>query len=241
MGSSKPSAKSDNAPGVGLQVAGQVAAAALTGRFTHDLNNQLTTILGKAELALLSGDPDRMKAALELGAEAARRSRDLVANMQRFSAAQRTSEWVTANPLDAVRPSLTLLGRAFEKSGIALERRFGEVPTIRCDLGALSLAVYHLMRNSQEAVESEGGWIQISLQRKGEEIEIRVADDGPGFSAEVVEEAASADFPSADPSAGGLPVAAYAAREHGGRLVIGNRPEGGALVTLRLPQHRSAA
>jgi len=117
MGNGKPFPKSSHAPrGAGLEIAGQVAAASLTGRFTHDLNNYLTTILGKAELALLSGDPDRMRSALELGAEAARKSRDLVAQMQRFCAAQRSSEWASASPLDAVRPTLTLLARSFEKS-----------------------------------------------------------------------------------------------------------------------------
>jgi C4-dicarboxylate-specific signal transduction histidine kinase len=237
MGQHKPAAQSSPpSGGVGLQVAGQMAAATMTGRFTHDLNNHLTTILGKAELALLSGDQERMKSALELGAEAARKSRDLVAQMQRFCAAQRTSEWTTASPVDAVRPTLTLLGRAFEKSGITLERRFGQVPAINCDLGALSLACYHLIRNAWEALESRGGWLQICLEQKGDDVEIRFADDGPGLPAELTGRVASEGFPSAAPEAGGLRIAAFAARAHGGRLAASNRPEGGALLVLRLPK-----
>ena len=238
MSHGKPSASPAERPGgAGLQIAGQVAVAALTGRFAHDLNNHLTTILGKAELALLSGSPDRLTLALELGSEAARKSRDLVAQLQHFSAAQRTSEWVTASPLDAIRPTLTLLGRAFEKSNITLERRFGEVAAIQCDLGALSLAVFHLVRNARQVLEAAGGWLQVSLQQKGTEVEIRITDDGPGLPAEILERASSASFPSADPRSGGLAIAAYAARAHGGRLVASNRSEGGALLVLRFPTH----
>ena len=111
-----------------------MAAADLTSRFAHDINNHLTTILGKSELALLSDDPARMTKALEVGAEAARKSRELVAQMQRFAASQRVSELSTFDPLDAVRPVVVLLDRALDKHGVTLDRRFGQTRTMTGDL-----------------------------------------------------------------------------------------------------------
>jgi signal transduction histidine kinase len=233
--------KNANAPrpmpqhGVGMETAGLVATGTLASRFAHDLNNFLTTILGKAELALLSREPDRMIGALEAGAEAARRARELVGQMQCFVALQRGDEVGSCDPVETVRPPLTLLSRYLEKSGISVDRRFGQCRPVVCDLGAVTLGVYHLLRNAQEALASTGGWIQVAVEQKGPEVEIRVSDDGPGLPAEVLERLSSPDFPSADPTRGGLAVTAQVARAHGGRLVAGTRSAGGATVSLCLP------
>jgi signal transduction histidine kinase len=224
-----------------LRTAGLAATGALASRFAHDLNNYLTTILGKAELALLARDPERMSAALQAGAEAARKARDLVGQMQRFAAAQRADEAGGIDILDAVRPPLALLSRSFEKCGIVLDRRFSPCQSVVCDLGAVALGVYHVLRNSWEALESHGGWIQVSVEQRGEEIEVRVSDDGPGLPPEVIEAASRPDFADPDASASGLRVAAQVARAHSGRLVAGTRAGGGSVVSLCLPLRPSAS
>lgn len=218
-----------------LRTAGLAATGALASRFAHDLNNFLTTILGKAELALLARDPERMSAALQAGADAARKARDLVGQMQRFAASQRADEAGPIDILEAVRPPIALLGRAFEKCGIVLDRRFSPCQPVVCDLGAVALGVYHLLRNSWEALESHGGWIQVSVEQRGEEIEVRVSDDGPGLPPEVIEAVSRPGFADPDPSASGLQVAAQVARGHGGRLVAGSRAGGGSVVSICLP------
>jgi signal transduction histidine kinase len=218
-----------------LRTAGQVATGALATRFSHDLNNFLTTILGKAELALLSRDPERMAAALEAGAEAARRARDLVGQMQHFAAAQRADEAHNGDIVDALRPPLALLARAFEKCGITVERRFGPCQPVVCDQGAVTLAVYHLLRNAWEVLEARGGWVEISAEQRAGEVEVRISDDGPGLPLEIIESLSRPDFGAPDPDAPGLAVAAQVARTHGGRLLASNRPGGGTVVTLCLP------
>lgn len=226
---------------VELRTAGLAATGALASRFAHDLNNFLTTILGKAELALLAKDPDRMSAALEAGAEAARRARDLVGQMQRFAASQRADEAGPSDILDAVRPPIALLSRAFEKCGIALDRRFTPCQPVFCDLGAVTLGIYHLLRNSWEALESRGGWVQVSVEQRGNEVEVRISDDGPGLPPELLEAVGRPEFAAPDPSAAGLAVAAQVAHAHAGRIVAGTRAGGGTVVSLCLPLKPSAA
>jgi signal transduction histidine kinase len=72
------------------------------------------------------------------------------------------------------------------------------------------------------------------------ETRVRITDSGPGFSPEMLHRATER-FSSGDPARGGgiglgLAIAAAQARVLGGRLVLANVPDGGAAVTIELPE-----
>jgi signal transduction histidine kinase len=72
------------------------------------------------------------------------------------------------------------------------------------------------------------------------ETQVRVTDNGPGFSPEMLQRATER-FSSGDPARVGgiglgLAIAAAQARVLGGRLVLANVPAGGAAVTIELPE-----
>ncbi len=62
--------------------------AALVREAAHDLNNHLATVLGKAEIGLMSEDPARWRRGLEDILEAARSARGVVADLQHAAAWQ---------------------------------------------------------------------------------------------------------------------------------------------------------
>jgi signal transduction histidine kinase len=69
---------------------------------------------------------------------------------------------------------------------------------------------------------------------------VRVTDSGPGFPVDMLQRATER-FASGDSARGegvglGLAIAAAQARVIGGRLELANRPQGGAVVTVLLPQ-----
>jgi signal transduction histidine kinase len=73
-----------------------------------------------------------------------------------------------------------------------------------------------------------GGCIELVAARRGDELELRVLDDGPGFP------------PTASTAAGGVGLANVrdrVAQMYGlaACLETANRPERGAVVTIRLP------
>ena len=87
-----------------------------------------------------------------------------------------------------------------------------------------------------------GGNARVTLHRQGRDAVIRIADDGPGIPQEEIAglfEPFARGEPSRNRATGGaglgLTLARAIAEQHGGRLTLANRPEGGLVAELRLP------
>jgi signal transduction histidine kinase len=85
----------------------------------------------------------------------------------------------------------------------------------------------------------------VSLRRNGDEAVIRIEDEGPGIpkgDLQRMMEPFTRGEGSRNRTTGGaglgLAIARAIAEQHGGRLVLANRPEGGLGVELRLPTKR---
>ena len=110
-----------------------------------------------------------------------------------------------------------------------------------CARELLCRAVLNLVENAV-AVSPKNGLVRLSIRQDGGQLCFCVLDEGPGFSPEALRLGAQ-PFYSGDaarsPAAGhmglGLAIADEAARLHGGRLVLSNRPQGGACAELFLP------
>ena len=98
------------------------------------------------------------------------------------------------------------------------------------------------LRNLISNAVRYGGAAEVSLARDGDEAVLRVTDHGPGIPDDRIE-AMLEPFTRGEASrnretggAGlGLTLARAIAEQHGGRLVLANRPEGGLAAELRLP------
>jgi signal transduction histidine kinase len=100
-------------------------------------------------------------------------------------------------------------------------------------------ALSNLIDNALKYAD-DGSAIQLSAARDGTDVEIRVADDGPGIAEEQIGEAAKR-FVRLDPARGGsgaglgLSLVETIAHMHDGRMTIARADPHGTIVTLRLP------
>lgn len=100
-------------------------------------------------------------------------------------------------------------------------------------------ALSNLIDNALKYADG-GSAIQLSAARDGTDVEIRVADDGPGIAEEQIGEAAKR-FVRLDPARGGsgaglgLSLVETIAHMHDGRMTIARADPHGTIVTLRLP------
>ncbi len=94
--------------------------ADLAAHAAHDLNNHLTSVLGKSEIALMSPDPARWQRGLEEVLEAGQQARSLVADLQRLARWQLGAEGGVPAP-DLLGLVVRLAGRRARRAGVTLE------------------------------------------------------------------------------------------------------------------------
>ena len=117
-----------------------------------------------------------------------------------------------------------------------------ELPQVEADADRLRQLFHNLIRNSQEAVEGDGGQAVVTLGTRilrGSdkfEVEIRVSDNGPGFDVSLLGDLFEPYVTSKPKGTGlGLAIVKKIVEEHGGRIEADNPSDGGASVLIRLP------
>jgi len=125
-----------------------------------------------------------------------------------------------------------------------LVRTSVEVPpheTVTADREMIRRAVLNLVLNALDAMP-RGGVLEVRAACGPQGVELQVADTGPGLSEEALGRAFEPFFTTKPAGTGlGLAIVYRIAEVHGGSVLAANRPEGGALVTLRLPVSRQEA
>jgi signal transduction histidine kinase len=101
---------------------------------------------------------------------------------------------------------------------------------VEADMHRLGQVFHNIILNAIQAMP-EGGTLSITVSEK----DIRFADTGPGFSPAALRRGVEMLYSEKEGGMGlGLSVASNIVRAHGGRLIVGNRPEGGAVVRILL-------
>jgi signal transduction histidine kinase len=128
----------------------------------------------------------------------------------------------------------------------AEEQEVGRPVTLRAaepvEVAGDAMALRRLFQNLIDNGVAYGGGVEIIVARTGDEVEVRIADRGPGLPAAALE-AMFQPFERGEPSRNratggiglGLSIARAIAQEHGGSLSLANRPGGGLEAICRLP------
>lgn len=112
------------------------------------------------------------------------------------------------------------------------------------DRQMLRRALINLVRNGAEAIHESGkqGKVRISLTRDGDYWVIDIDDDGPGIAEDMRQTVFDPYVTTKDDGTGlGLAIVKKVVVEHGGSIVAGVSPLGGARMHIRLPAAESAA
>jgi len=214
-----------------LAALGEMAAVV-----AHEIRNSLGSIdLCASSLAREldpSSDPASMVARILSGV---RTIDDVVADLLAYAADIRIS------------PSRCAVGMIVAE---ALERLAGQVDDKRAriitdiapdlavtgDYKLLVRAVTNLVLNALQA-SPEGGRIEIRARRDGDSVTMTFADDGAGIPDETMEKIFTPFFTTKQSGSGlGLAIVNRILEAHGGSVHAANRPAGGAVFTVTLPE-----
>ena len=106
---------------------------------------------------------------------------------------------------------------------------------IKADRHRLYQVFTNLVLNAIQAMPN-GGCVALELVSKGRRYEVRITDQGSGFSETALVQADEPFFSEREGGLGlGLAVANEICKAHGGKLEVGNLIEGGACIRVELP------
>ena len=120
------------------------------------------------------------------------------------------------------------------------------LPEVEADMGRIRQILHNLIRNATEALESaSNGRIDVGITAAEihgvDMIEVIVADNGPGFKSDSMNQIFDPYVTSKPKGTGlGLAIVKKLVEEHAGTIAAENREEGGALIKIHLPVNEIA-
>jgi signal transduction histidine kinase len=209
---------------------------------SHELRTPLTTLGGN--LNLLKNDlPSELRAEViaDSEAEVARMTR-LIRDLLDLAA---TAE-VPGSEVRPVRLDV-LLEETSRRLGTPTQFALELEPvTVGGDEDRLRRLITNLVENALRYSSTSPGAIRLVVHREPPNAVLRVEDDGPGVPVDSLERVFdrffrvdSARSPESGGTGLGLAIVRHIAESHGGKVVAGNRPEGGAVFTVTLPAEPS--
>lgn len=212
----------------------------LSASVAHELNTPLAVLHGSIEkLIETTGE----QAALErLGRmlRVTQRLRRISESLLDF-ARHRTQQMTPVAMCAVVDEAWALVAIDEKASGVRFTNLVSRNDVVIGDADRLVQVFVNLLRNSLSAIKP-GGVISVSSRQFVVEtlpwISVTVEDNGPGIPADMLPQIFEAFVTTRLDSRGtglGLAVAEGIVHQHGGRIYAANRPEGGALLEVRLP------
>ncbi len=202
----------------------------------HEINQPLSSILLQSRMALQQGDEEGEP--LRVIAEEARRVVVTIDKMKTLLRSVQTEQRVI--DLSEVVQSALLYNKGLLARHRITLRTAGldQSCRIKGDDVQLQLAITNLIRNAAEAIaeaKPEKRELALDLTATGDAVELVLGDSGPGWPAD-----GPAEAPLSTTKKGGTGIGLYVVRtameNHGGEIVFGRSPLGGAEVRLKFPR-----
>jgi signal transduction histidine kinase len=210
----------------------------MASSISHDLRHSLAAVMANAEFLcesnLTPGQREDLYAEIRI---AVNQMTDLIESLLEFS---RTRE--------SLRPSYGDVRSAVDRAvqGVKAHPEFQRI-RIRIsgegstegwfDFKKLERALLNLLLNACEMVPAESGKIDIGLRRRGESLEIRIEDNGPGI-ADAVRNRLFEPFVSHGKENGtgmGLTVVQKIVQDHGGDVAVEQTSSSGTTFRVSIP------
>jgi signal transduction histidine kinase len=212
----------------------------LAGGVAHEFNNLLGGILGCLESARAGTTDPSVHDDLAMAQRTAARAAELVSALLGVArpGPGRFEPVRLEEVLDDVLRAAAVTARQHK---IEITREIEDSPQVDGDEGQLHQVALNLVTNALQAVD-DGERIGVRLAVEGGRAVLEVRDSGPGVDPADRGRVFEPFFTRRSGGTGlGLFVSYGIVERHGGRIEVGEAPEGGARFTVRLPLARTPA
>lgn len=207
-----------------LAALGQMSAV-----LAHEIRNPLASLKGHAQLLQEVLPEGKAREKADRVVLEAKRLESLTNNLLDFVKTGQPRRQ-SIDPREVIKMACAELGEE-DRFVVLADGAPDEFPL---DPNAMTRALSNVMRNAAQASE---GPIDVTLRGDRERLDIVIRDRGPGIPEELLERIFEAFETTRTRGTGlGLAVARRVVEGHGGTIEASNHPEGGAVMTLRVPR-----
>ncbi|MFC4307243.1 ATP-binding protein [Cohnella boryungensis] len=212
-----------------LSVIGQLAAGV-----AHEIRNPLTTLRGFVQLGHRQGTLSTSY--LEIMLSELDRINLIVGEFLVLAKPQGGRREL-ADMATLLREMIALLESQAVMMNVTFVPRFRQsVPPVKCDANQLKQVMINVIRNGMEAMQEKGGDLELELQLEGEDVVVRITDQGRGVAEEDLSKLGEPFFTSKPSGNGlGLMVSKRIIASHHGTLSITSKLGEGTCVEIKLP------
>ena len=213
-----------------LAAIGQVARS-----IGHEFGNILMAILGNADLALQSQDPEKVRERLQVIIQATDRASLIVRNLNSFSKATVTRSDV--DPSHLIAATLSLVNHETKKNNVMVAQNIQPCSPIHASASEIEQVLLNLVINAVHALPG-GGNIEMGCREDADQVLIWVKDSGTGIAPEVLPLIFDYAFTTKGEKGSGLGLAisSQIVQSHGGTLVVESALGSGSTFTMRVPK-----
>lgn len=217
------------------------AVGTLSAGLAHEVKNPLSAVLGYAQLAKRKlSQPDVIKKHLDIIENETRRCNEIIGNLMQFSR-QEKGEFTDVTINEVVEKSVGIVDHQLGLKNVHVDMKLApDIPEIIGNSNQLQQVLMNLAINAQQAMEPDGGTVDIATYFDNDNVYISVSDTGPGISEEVVEKIFEPFFTTKAAGEGtglGLSVTYGIIRDHKGDIRVERADSGGARFVIALPLH----
>ncbi|MBI3475752.1 MAG: HAMP domain-containing protein [Acidobacteria bacterium] len=210
----------------------------MASSISHDLRHSLAAVMANAEFLcesnLSSSQREDLYAEIRV---AVKQMTDLIESLLEFSRTRESLHPSHGDVREAVESAIKALKAHPEFQKVPIRITWDGTTEGWFDFKKLERALINLLLNACEVVPSGRGHIEVHLCRKGQNLEIRISDNGPGI-AEAVRGDLFEPFVSYGKENGtgmGLTVVQKIVQDHGGDVAVEQTSSEGTTFRVRVP------
>ena len=225
-------------------LAGQAYVERYVEALTHEIKSPISAIRGAAEILESPSISSEQRARFLSNIQSeTRRIQELVDRMLSLTELEARRALASRNPVALGAVARTIaeqLEPVLMKRRLVVDVKIPEDITVPGDTLLLQIAVSNLLQNAIDFSPADGR-ISATCTRSGNDVELRIDDEGPGIpefaQSRVFEKFFSLERPDTGRKSTGLGLnfVSEVASLHGGSVEVSNLPEGGLSARLTLP------